>query len=59
MGEHNFFYKLGKSALETFVSLNAVYGDEALKNSTHMSDMPNLKTVKNQYRMRNVVAGQQ
>jgi hypothetical protein len=24
-----------------------------------MSDMPNLKTVKNQYRMRNVVAGQQ
>jgi hypothetical protein len=26
----NFFYKIGKSAAKTVVSLSAVYGDEAL-----------------------------
>jgi hypothetical protein len=29
----NFFYKTGKSAAKTLVSLNAVYGDEAIENS--------------------------
>jgi hypothetical protein len=47
MGEHHFFNKLGKSAVETLVWLSAVYGDEIVQNPHCTSGTPNLKTVMN------------
>jgi hypothetical protein len=43
-----FFCLLGKSAIETLVSLSAVDGDKALKKLLFMTDTTNLITMKNQ-----------
>jgi hypothetical protein len=54
----NSFHKLGKSAVETLINHNAVYGD-TLKNVLCITDTTDLKKVMDHYKMRSTVAGQQ